>query len=241
VYLDPNTTLWNRAVARSPLVPTTPSLSVASVTTGECHRCTAQTVVQLSNPTSAPVTANWSTVANSAVASSDFLAASGTVTIPAGATSVPISIDLVNENVYEGTETFRIAIDSVSGPATLGSPGTVTILDDEVRPTVSVQPRAVREGRNTKFFEVGLILSDVSSVPITVSWTTNDDTAWAGGDYTPVTGTATFAPGARRVLVAIQVIGDTIVEPDERLFVDVLPHEGSPTGFRGALILLNDD
>ena len=58
-----------------------------------------------------------------------------TVTFPAGMTSVPFNVPIIDEMICEGNETFTLTIDSSSLPKNVGvaDPGntTVTIVDNE--------------------------------------------------------------------------------------------------------------
>lgn len=46
-----------------------------------------------------------------------------------------------------------------------------------------------------------------------------DGSAKAGIDYTATTGTLTFSPGETMKSIAVQIINDTVPEPDESLTV----------------------
>src|SRR5262249_36515762 len=62
--------------------------------------------------------------------------------------------------------------------------------------------------------------------PVTVQYATADGSATvADGDYTPVSGTLTFAPGQTQQTVTVLVKGDAVAEPDETFFVNL----SSPT------------
>lgn len=73
-----------------------------------------------------------------------------------------------------------------------------------------------------------------------VTYTTVNQSATAGQDYTARAGTLTFAPGETQKLITVQVFGDTSVEGDEVFLVavDHPPEKGTAIGF-GKLI--NDD
>jgi Calx-beta domain len=53
---------------------------------------------------------DWTTVDGTATAPGDYLAASGTATIPAGATSVVVHVEVVNDTAAEPTESFSIRL-----------------------------------------------------------------------------------------------------------------------------------
>jgi len=54
---------------------------------------------------------------------------------------------------------------------------------------------------------------------VKLTFTTADGTAVTPGDYAAKTGTVTIAKGATTATVAIAVVGDKVVEPDETLSV----------------------
>ncbi len=62
-------------------------------------------------------------------------------------------------------------------------------------------------------------LSAASGQAVTVAYTTSGGTATAGADYTPVSGTLTFAPGQTTQTVTVPVLGDTVSEGNETVLV----------------------
>jgi hypothetical protein len=58
-------------------------------------------------------------------------------------------------------------------------------------------------------------LSIPSATPVTVNYTTVSGTATAGSDFTPVTGTLTFAPGQTTRTVIVPTLNDALVEGTE--------------------------
>ena len=78
-------------------------------------------------------TVNWTTLAGTAVAGSDFTAASGTLTFTAGQATKTITITIVGDKKAESTETFSVVLTvPTGGNATFGdNTGVVTILDND--------------------------------------------------------------------------------------------------------------
>ena len=64
-------------------------------------------------------------------------------------------------------------------------------------------------------------LSAPSGLPVTVDYTTADDTASSGSDYTTASGTVTFDPGVTTRTILVPTLDDTEAESDETLFVDI--------------------
>ena len=82
---------------------------------------------------------------------------------------------------------------------------------------LSVLDASITEGNSgTKnlSFTVKLSKSDRTKT-ISVGFTTQNNTATAGSDYTAASGTVTFAPGTTTRSVAVPIIGDTTIEPNE--------------------------
>jgi glucose/arabinose dehydrogenase/uncharacterized protein (DUF427 family) len=122
-----------RLVAAGPSVSV--SASPASVTEGGAS---ANIVFTLGGAQAAPVIVTYSTVNGTATAGADFTGATNaTVTIPAGQTSVTVPIAIVNDTVFEQTETFSVVLSGAtlngSAIAATGS-ATVTVLDNDPAP-----------------------------------------------------------------------------------------------------------
>lgn len=78
------------------------------------------------------VTVDFTTVDGSAVAGPDYVAESGSLTIPDGATSLTLGIVVIGDDETEPDETLHVDLANASG-ATLGKArGTGTILDDDI-------------------------------------------------------------------------------------------------------------
>ena len=77
----------------------------------------------------------------------------------------------------------------------------------------------------------------------TVGYATADGTAIAGSDYLAATGTLSFAAGQASQTISVTINGDTVVEPDETLFVNLanVTNGGVITRSQGVGTILNDD
>jgi autotransporter-associated beta strand protein len=166
-----------------------------------------------------PVSVNYSTSNGTAAAGSDYTAQSSTLTWAAGdATDKTIVVPVTDDAVYEGNESFGVALNSPTGGATLGtiSSATVTIVENEAVPSVSVGAVTVAEpSSGITYATFPVTLSGVSALTTTVNFATADGTATAPGDYTATSGTVTFAPGETAKTVAVIVKADDASEPSE--------------------------
>ena len=163
--------------------------------------------VQLSHASAEETSVRYATFASSAASPRDYVATTGTLTIPIGDTTASIPVTLVNDGVDEReTETFLLVLDNPAGLELATEEATGTILDDDPLPRVSAQPfDALLANENDGFAYHRVTLSHPSDLTATVDYSfeyVGDRSPFAGVDDTP--GTITFAPG---------VVGQTIEVP----------------------------
>jgi hypothetical protein len=94
---------------------------------------------------------------------------------------------------------------------------TVTASVVTTGPALSAVDVARLEGNSgtaSLLFTVKLSKADTRNI-ITVKYATANGTALTGSDYTAVSGTLTFPKGNTSQTVAVAVLGDTVLEPDE--------------------------
>jgi len=89
---------------------------------------TASFTVTLSSASSQSVSVAWSTASNTAIAGSDFTAASGTLTFAAGETSKTITVALLPNNNLSDTKAFTVQLSSPLNATLIGSSGIAAIL-----------------------------------------------------------------------------------------------------------------
>src|SRR5262249_43552263 len=92
--------------------------------------------VTLDAASATPVTVSYATTDGTAVAGSDYVAASGTLTFAPGQTNRTILVDTLNDSVAESAESFTLTLSSPVGATLARGQGTGTI----------------RTGEATKFF-----------------------------------------------------------------------------------------
>ncbi len=116
------------------VAPPTPSLSVTggSVVEGAAgDAAKALFTLSLSTASTTPVTVAWSTADGTAKAGSDYVAASGTVTFPAGSTSQQVAVAILGDAIVESSESFTLVLSTPVG-ATIGTASaSATIVDDD--------------------------------------------------------------------------------------------------------------
>jgi len=191
---------------------------------------------------------NFATSDGTAIAGSDYTATSGTLTFAPGESSKNISIPIINDNLFENAnETFNLTLSGPTGAAVLITPssGTITISDNEFRPSVSL-PAAINvtEGDSgTTNVAIDVTMSNPSVQVVTVDYATSNLTASESTDYVAASGTVTIPAGSTSATINITIKGDTNVEANERFRV-ILSNPTNVTSLPNPVALvtiINDD
>jgi hypothetical protein len=226
--------------------PPPPSVFVsdATVTEGNTASVSATFTVRLSQAADVDVTVQYSTANLTATAGSDYMAKTGTVTIPAGQTSETFTVAILGDCVAEPTETFAVNLSSAFNASIGDGQGIGTIVDDEPRISIGdVNRYEGRKGRTT-LFTFTVTLAAAYDQPVTTSFRTADGTAMtADGDYVARTGTITFNPGETSKTITIDIKGDNKREADEWFYLDLFGNSSNSlfAKYRGTGTILNDD
>jgi hypothetical protein len=169
---------------------------------------------------------NYATGNGTATAGSDFTSTSGTLTFEGGATSMAFTVPITNDSLPEGNETFNVALSSVSGDGTVGTPSSaiITIVDDDLQPTVQFTAASQNGAESIGTMTVTAQLSAVSGINVSVPFTVGG-TAKKSDDYTITVSPITIPAGLTTGAITINVVDDNADEPDETVIVTM----GTPT------------
>jgi large repetitive protein len=187
------------------------SVSDVSVSEGNAGNQHAAVVVSLSARSNKTVTVNYATANGTAMAGSDYTAASGKLTFAPGETRKSILVPVTGDRQIESDESFVVNLSPDRNARIARGQATVTILDDE--PRISIAD-AWNYWDPTFTFTVRL--SAPSDEVVTVDFETYDGSAWAGIDYVATSGTLTFAPGVTSATITVEAI--TLTSTTEKLF-----------------------
>jgi len=199
------------------------AISAASVTEGGVMVFT----VTKTGTTSSSYTINYATADGTAVAASDYTAASGTLTFLAADASKTISIATTDDSVQEGTETFSVNLSAASGGATITTAqGVGTINDNDPAPSFTIGNATVTEGGIATFT---VTKTGATTSSYTVNYATANGTAIAGSDYTAASGTLTFLPSVVSKTISVSTTDDTAVESAETFNVNLSGASGGAT------------
>lgn len=197
------------------------SIEAIAVAEGNAGAKKAQFTITLSPASMEAVSLRVSTRPGTATPGVDYTGLDDLlVTIPAGATTAMVGVDVLGDMSVEGNETFALALHDVEGAAGEGAHAKGTILDDDV-PQLRISDASVKEGSagsTTAAFVVSL--SHPVSTPVTFDFTTTSGSALSGTDFQAVSGSARqIDAGRTRVLVEVPIVGDLAPEGDETFSV----------------------
>ena len=148
-----------------------PTVTIEDLTVNE-NVGNAVVTINLSNPYSTDVVINISTADGTAAQPIDYTNTSVTVTIPAGQTSVTVSIPIIDDIIDEPTETFEVnGLVTSSNTANANPSGTVTITDNDGKLSVVKTVTSITDNDGDGIDTTG----DTIKYGITVTNTGNSD------------------------------------------------------------------
>ncbi|SDJ04544.1 Calx-beta domain-containing protein [Frankineae bacterium MT45] len=192
---------------------------------------TATFTVSLLPAAASTVTMSYSTADSSAIAEHDYTPVRGTLTFTPGQTSATVTVPVLAQQYASSPQSFTLGLSQSSGPVTLQrSYGYGQILDPQPGGVITsgVDKSVVRgtTGSTTMTFKVSLVPAQL--VPVSVDYRTVDESAIAGKDYAPISGTLTFAPGQTSATVSTTIKGDHTASATK--YFGLLLENASPTG-----------
>jgi hypothetical protein len=201
-----------------------PQLSIADVTQDEGDADAAlQFSVTLDQPAAAPVSFSYATQDGSAtVADSDYTAASGNVTIPAGQSAATIDVTVHGDAIAEPDEDFSIVLSQISGADVVRGTATATLREDD-RARLSIADGSLAEGdAGSANMDFTISVDPPAAVAIDVTATSADGSATqADGDYSASSSTLTIPAGSASATFSVPITGDTRIEGDEQFSVSL--------------------
>lgn len=177
------------------------------------------------------------------------------ITIPAGATSVPVTLKILDDDIYRGEHRYDVFVSDRSGETILPLASTVAgtevrLLDDETGPEVAVSDITVTEGdAERRMIKIPHVLSAPLADDLILSWEPVDGTATRTVDWDTFNGahyinSAIIPAGATRADLELQILGDVQAESDKTLVLTVRKSYGPGVTFsqpRITVTIVDDD
>jgi len=202
--------------------------------------------VQLSNPTTQPVTVPF-TLSGTAANPADHDLSAGSFVTPGstkspGTTTATKTIQIVSDALDEPNETIVVTLGTATNASFQGlSVQTLTIQDDDASPSLSINDLFAPEAGGAASFTVSLSAASGQAVQVTAS--TVDQSAQAGADYTAVTSLVMTIPaGQTSASLPVTILDDNLAEPNERFLVRLsAPQNASLLDPEGAGTITDDE
>lgn len=199
----------------------------ANVTEGTGATASLNFTITLSAPSEAPVTVDYQAIGQSATAGADFVAASGTLTVPANATTASLTIAVSGDNLVEGSETLQVQLADAQGAGLGDAIATGTIADDDVALLRLADARINENAGGTLVLTA--TLSNPVAQAVSVQYASSDGTAIAGSDYVAVDGQITFPAATTSASITVPLLNDSLKEGSETFSVTLsAPVPGAP-------------
>ncbi|QDV17338.1 Calx-beta domain protein [Gimesia panareensis] len=187
------------------------TLSIDDLTVNE-NDGTAQLTVSLDQIVETTVFVDYSTADQTAIAGTDYQQTGGTLTFNPGETTKTVTINLIDNDQIEIDETFLVNLSQLQTSAAVSiadSQAIITIQDNE-QATISVQDVIVNEAAGKALVTVSL--DKAVDGPVSLDYSTLDQSATASSDYLAETGTLTFTPGTLQQTIEIDLVNGDPVE-----------------------------
>lgn len=218
-----------------------PTIYISNATVSESAGSIVFTVTRTGDLTDVS-SVSYSTSDGTAVAASDYVAKTGTVSFSEGQSTRTISIDLVNDATVESNETFYVTLSNPINAAISNAQATGTITNDDSAVSTSVTINNVSTAENVSPLVFTVTRSGDTTGTSSVDYSTANASAIAGSDYTAASGTLTFTAGQTSKTISITILNDATVENNETFYVNLSnPVNCNITNSQGVGTITNDD
>jgi subtilase family serine protease len=182
--------------------------------------------VTISPAPTVPVTVAYNTSDGTAtVANGDYVAASGTITFPVGVTSETITVDAIGNTNIENDVSFSLNL--VVPPNFIVAPGGTAVGSGLIQnnnfpvATIAAPAPQTRSATTVSTFPFTISLSAPAPFAVMVDYTTVDNSALAGTDYTAVNGTLTFPAGTTSEIVDVTALPGSNAQENKQFGVQL--------------------
>ena len=224
-----------------------PELSISPTSTTETNSGTTTMTfdVSISAAAVSTTTVEFATSDGTATtADNDYVASTGVITFPAGSSAnQQITITVNGDTAIEPDEDLTVTLSNPTFATINTAAGTGTITNDDGASNMTIaDATSVTEGDSgsqNMTFTVDLSAAQAGDVTVVYTTTVSGGAtdATPGSDYTFTTGTLTFTAGVTSQSIDVPILGDTLTEGNELVFVDI----GSLGGASAANVTITDN
>ena len=207
--------------------------SSALTTAGTESSGTLRFIVSRKTAVATALVVNY-TMSGTAIEGVDYTGTTGSVTIPANATSVYVTNTIVNDTIPEGVESIIMTITPSPGVYGVRTASATMLLGDNdtfASGTVAFATTTSTVGENIGTHNISANISGTPSGDVSVNYRVNGGTATGSGyDFTLADGVLNFPSGTTSSLIPISIQLDNIPEPAETITLQLYNAIGANLG-----------
>jgi hypothetical protein len=198
-----------------------------SVIEGNSSTTNLNFTVVLSNPSVQTITVDYTTMDGTAVAGSDYVATSGSLSFTPGTTSKTVTVVVNGDTIDEPDEVFSLVLSNATNIIYLSqSFSDATIVDDDGPPKLRFESPTIQVSEGVNAATITVMLLGVAVDPVSVDYLTTDQTARQTRDYTIASGTLNFAAGESTKTFSVLITDDGYAEANETLLLSLSNPKG---------------
>lgn len=220
-----------------------PALSVLDINTSENDDSVSITIA-LSETSTDTVTVTAFTLADTAVAGADYYGRHETISFEPGETRQSFIVKILDDTRAEPIERFTVALGNATNAGINNATATVTIADDDGDNTkVQIITENIQVDESVGFATVQLRLSAPTLEAVSVTISTQAETAFPGRDYYGRTTRLNIAPGEVAADFTIQILNDNQSEPNETIAINLANESNNATivNSKTQITIIDDD
>ena len=181
-------------------------------------------------------TVSYYTTNGTAIAGSNYVATSGTLTFFPGETLKPIPVSLIYNPLVTEDLTFGVVLFNASSPARVVNPSETTVLEQSVNAGLSFATTNTTVFKNAGSVTIAVVCStpdiepvitSTNQVPLQVGFYSVNGTAIAGQDYQAVSGTLVFTNGIVTNYFTVPILNNGLISGN-KTFSLVLTNPTAP-------------
>ena len=176
------------------------------------------------NNTNVQTLVDYSTTNGTAMAGTNFVAASGTLTFNPGDSVQTVTLTLLHDPRVTGDLAFTVGLSTnvLGGTAQLTPPSMATVILHDADAGLSFLADAMNVLNNAGFAVIVVTNTNPRVEPVSVNYSTSPGTAVPGTDYTTTSGTLTLTNGQSTGHFFVPIISNNQVQGSNRTFTVTL-------------------
>lgn len=190
-------------------------------------------IVERVNGSDGNISVDYSPFQFAATPKVDFDGGSGTLEFANGETQKSFELTIVEDNIYEGNETFTLQLSQVRGGGFIGNSDkmTITILENEIAKPGTIEFETTNYVVSETAVALDLVVQrlDGQDGTVTVDYSVSGGSATQGGDFTFGTGILTFSQGKISATIQVLITNDGTFDPDETIVIALTQPTGGAT------------